>query len=109
MTETNSDGENPKIAGEAEAAKQSDANGQEQKKEAAPGAPLAPTVAVANDGSYIQVIIPTKMGHFGAVGFIHEGFLPWLRKFHQELKQKRQTIISPPQGFRGFNPFKRRN
>lgn len=119
MAETNGRGENEKTNKTSSPTGDTPANGGEEAtkvhEEGLPPkqTPLSAQIAISEDGQFFLFQVPTKPGVFFVSGWIHEIALPYIRNWYREkamAKMQKEGIIKPnQQGFRGFNPFKRRH
>jgi len=123
MTETNKgddypDGEKPNTSQDGKETKGVGAeipfpqNGEEKKAPPAGDAGKTPTqkdptIGVDQGHTFVEIRIPFAIGYWKTMGFIQEVMIPTVRRFHIERAQKsalKKKLISPPPGFRGFNP-----
>ena len=108
MTETNRNGKDTIIPGTTEAEGERKQSAEENKAQAPKRTIDQPSIAVSPDGEIFQITIPMKIGLFIASGFINEVAFPYMRSLYRKQEEKKQSIITPASGFRGFNPFGRK-
>jgi len=120
MTDTKKDGEQSNTSKDREKAESSNAplkvsgNG-EQKKAQDPvstretAEKANPSIEVDKDQTFMRIQIPFSLGIWKAMGFVYEVMIPTVRRLYLEKAQKEaigKKLLSPPRGFRGFNPKK---